>query len=113
MCKKSLTTKEMIKTLRYKANNIKAHIEPEFFFEVANRLEKQVAKKPKVLINDKDVKVGCVTFRKGVKTYKCICGCWITLSQDYCNCCGQKLDWSEVIDGNENKGYKPKFKYRI
>ena len=58
-------------------------------------LEKQIAKKPTVLINDKDVKVGCVTFRKGVKTYKCVCGYWVTLSQDYCNHCGQKIDWSE------------------
>lgn len=56
-------------------------------------LEKQIAKKPTVLINDKDVKVGCITFRKGVKTYKCTCGCWLTLSQDYCSQCGQKLDW--------------------
>ncbi len=55
-------------------------------------LEKQIAKKPTVLINDKDVKVGCVTFRKGVKTYKCTCGCWVTLSQNYCSQCGQKLD---------------------
>lgn len=31
---------EMIEKLRYKANNIKAHIEPEFFNEVADRLEK-------------------------------------------------------------------------
>jgi len=28
----------MIETLRYKANNIKAKIEPQFFNEVANRL---------------------------------------------------------------------------
>ena len=59
-------------------------------------LEKQIAKKPTVLINDKDVKIGCVTFRKGVKTYKCNCGCWVTLSQDYCSQCGQKLYWNEV-----------------
>ena len=32
---------EMIEKLRYKANNIKAHIEPEFFNEVADELEKQ------------------------------------------------------------------------
>ena len=32
---------EMIEKLRYKANNIKAKIEPEFFNEVADRLEKQ------------------------------------------------------------------------
>ena len=35
-----MTTKEMIETLRYKANNIKAKIEPEFFNDVADRLEK-------------------------------------------------------------------------
>lgn len=34
-----METKEMIEKLRYKANNIKAHIEPEFFNEVADRLE--------------------------------------------------------------------------
>ena len=56
-------------------------------------LEKQIAMKPTVLLNDKDVKVGCVTFRKGVKTYKCVCGYWVTLSQDYCSRCGQKIDW--------------------
>jgi hypothetical protein len=31
---------EMIETLRYKAMNIKAKIEPDFFYEVADRLEK-------------------------------------------------------------------------
>ena len=34
-----MNDKEMIKKLRYKANNIKAKIEPEFFNEVADRLE--------------------------------------------------------------------------
>lgn len=32
---------EMIKGLRYKAENIKAHMEPEFFTEVADYLESQ------------------------------------------------------------------------
>ena len=36
-----MTKEEMIEKLRYKANNIKAKIEPEFFNEVADRLEKQ------------------------------------------------------------------------
>ena len=36
-----MTKEEMIEKLRYKANNIKAHIEPEFFNEVADVLEKQ------------------------------------------------------------------------
>ena len=34
-----MTTKEMIETLRYKAENIKAHIEPEFFNVVAECME--------------------------------------------------------------------------
>ena len=34
-----VTTKEMIETLRYKAENIKAKIDPEFFNEVADALE--------------------------------------------------------------------------
>ena len=35
-----MTTNEMIEKLRYKAENIKAHIEPEFFNDVADVLEK-------------------------------------------------------------------------
>lgn len=36
-----MTKDEMIKGLRYKAANIKAHMEPEFFSEVADYLEEQ------------------------------------------------------------------------
>lgn len=36
-----MTKDEMIKGLRYKAENIKAHMEPEFFAEVADYLESQ------------------------------------------------------------------------
>lgn len=36
-----MTKDEMIKGLRYKAENIKAHMEPEFFAEVADYLEEQ------------------------------------------------------------------------
>lgn len=35
-----MTKEEMIKTLRYKSENIKAHIVPEFFLIVADELEK-------------------------------------------------------------------------
>ena len=35
-----MTTNEMIEKLRYKAENIKAHIEPQFFNDVADELEK-------------------------------------------------------------------------
>ena len=77
-------------------DNDRIALYPEEVQMCIKALEKQIAKKPIVLINDKDVKVGCVTFRKGVKTYKCTCGCWLTLSQDYCSQCGQKLYWNEV-----------------
>ena len=91
-----MTTKELAKDLK---EHIGCGVEVPLYDEelevVVEALEKQIAKKPTVLINDKDVKVGCITFRKGVKTYKCTCGCWVTLSQDYCVECGQKLDWSE------------------
>ena len=46
-----MTSEDMIEKLRYKANNIKAKIEPEFFFEVAKRLEKQVAKELHIYAN--------------------------------------------------------------
>jgi hypothetical protein len=36
-----MTKDEMIKGLRYKAENIKAHMEPEFFAEIADYLESQ------------------------------------------------------------------------
>lgn len=36
-----MTKDEMIKGLRYKAENIKAHMKPEFFTEVADYLEGQ------------------------------------------------------------------------
>ena len=88
-----MNDKEMIEKLRYKANNIKAKIEPEFFNEVADRLEKQVAKKPIQQSTDE-------------KTHhKCVCGTILRTDYTdirqgyipaYCSHCGQKLDRSEV-----------------
>lgn len=43
-----MTTNGMIETLIYEAENIKAHIESEFFNEVADRLEKLIEKKTKI-----------------------------------------------------------------
>lgn len=36
---KEVSTETLIDILRFKANNIKTHIEPEFFNDVADRLE--------------------------------------------------------------------------
>ena len=76
-----MTTKEMIETLRYKAENIKAHIEPEFFNDVADGLEKQVAKKLVVWDNGTQHCPNC----EHDLTY-------ISSEDEYCCRCGQKLE---------------------
>jgi hypothetical protein len=63
-------------------------------------LEKQVAKKPKIIyehIEDNglyDLSFMCLSCDMNIigQYYR----------PSYCKLCGQKLDWSEVIDGNEN-----------
>lgn len=84
---------EMIEKLRYKANNIKAHIEPEFFNEVADRLEKQVAKKIERYGSNI---IGEMTFN----CPSCNLEYYVTDYEDfnYCPNCGQKMDWSEADD---------------
>ena len=76
-----MTTKEMIETLRYKAENIKAHIEPEFFNDVADGLEKQVAKKLVVWDNGTQHCPNC----EHDLTY-------ISSEDEYCCRCGQRLE---------------------
>lgn len=63
-----MTTKEMIKILRYKADNIKAKIEPEFFNEVADRLKK-------IENENVDLKCRCKTFGQGTFCEVCILEC--------------------------------------
>lgn len=78
-----MTTKEMIETLRYKAENIKAHIESEFFNEVADRLEKLIAKKTKIY-NDKYFDMfDCPNCKETFDAWE---------GYSYCPECGQKLD---------------------
>jgi hypothetical protein len=67
--------KEMIETLRYKANNIKAKIEPEFFNEVAERLEKQVAKDIHIYANGTEHCPSCDANLTGMGFRYCVeCG---------------------------------------
>ena len=81
-----MTTKEMIETLRYKAENIKAHIEPEFFNDVADELEKQIAKKPRIIgVSDDAEYMKCPQCRLTTALYS-------NMRPDYCPKCGQKLD---------------------
>lgn len=57
--------------------------------------EKQRVKKPSVLVNDHDVKIGHAIYKKGTKTYKCDCGGWIGKIHKFCPDCGQAIDWME------------------
>lgn len=86
-----MTTNEMIEKLRYKANNIKAHIEPEFFSMVADIVEKQKSEKiNKVIPIDRyESENECPncgnTLEKSMNEFNC----------EYCHWCGQRIDWSE------------------
>lgn len=57
---KEVSTQTLIDILRFKANNIKAHIEPEFFNDVADRLEILIKKK----VVDKDVRYNMKDFKE-------------------------------------------------
>ena len=89
-----MTTKEMIEILRYKADNIKTKIEPEFFNEVADKLEKQVAKNPYLWGDgyyNGELIIDMYDCPNCERTYEIECD-----DYKYCPNCGQKLDWSEV-----------------
>lgn len=61
-------------------------------------LKKQIPKKPLVLKNDEDIKIGAGTWGAGVTVYQCSrCNSFISRSSDYCNKCGQALDWSDEL----------------
>ena len=70
-----MTTKEMIETLIYKGTNIKSKIEPDFFFEVAERLEKQVAKDMHIYANGTEHCPSCDANLTGMGFKYCVeCG---------------------------------------
>lgn len=56
-------------------------------------ISKQIPRKVIRQRNSNDIKIGNVTFTKGVTTYKCPeCKNWLTGTETYCCFCGQKLD---------------------
>ena len=77
-----MTTKEMIEILRYKAENIKAKIEPEFFNEVAETLERQIPKQLHRYENGTDHCPYCDYDNTALGFKVCVE-------------CGQVLDWSK------------------
>ena len=59
-------------------------------------LEKQIPKKPVEIINDNECKIGARIIHKGTVAQKCpICDSFTSRSCNYCQKCGQSLDWSE------------------
>lgn len=70
-----MITKEMIETLIYKGTNIKAKIESDFFFEVADRLEKQKAKDIHIYANGTEHCPNCDANLTGMGFKYCVeCG---------------------------------------
>lgn len=59
-------------------------------------LEYRIPKKPSMIKANEDVKIGAGIWKAGVPIYKCSrCNSFISRSSDYCNKCGQALDWSD------------------
>ena len=88
---KKVSIETMIDMLRYKAENIKAHIEPEFFNDVTDVLEREKAEKiNKVLpVTPDESENECPncgnTLDLAMNEFNC----------EYCHWCGKKLDWSD------------------
>lgn len=60
-------------------------------------LEYRTPKKTVSLKANKDIKIGAGTWKKSVAVYKCpCCNSFISYSSDFCNKCGQALDWSDT-----------------
>lgn len=56
----------------------------------------RIKKKPLIIKNDKDIKVGSAIWKAGVPIYKCSqCNGFISRSNKFCTDCGQALDWSD------------------
>ena len=59
-------------------------------------LEKQMPKKPIEIINDNECQIGARIIPKGTVAQKCpVCDSFTSRSCNYCQKCGQALDWSD------------------
>lgn len=58
--------------------------------------QKQIPKKPVEIINDNECQIGARIIPKGAIAHKCpVCDSFTSRSCNYCQKCGQALDWSE------------------
>ena len=63
---------------------------------IISACEKQTPKKPIEIINDNEYKIGARIIPKGAVAQKCpICDSFTSRSCNYCQKCGQALDWSD------------------
>lgn len=72
------------------------YISCEDYGVIKTVLELQIPKKPLIIKNDKDIKLGYAIWKAGVPIYKCSqCNDFISRSNKFCTDCGQALDWSD------------------
>lgn len=59
-------------------------------------LQRQIPQKIKDEIFDKDKRIGHVVFKAGTRVHHCpVCHGMITASSNFCNRCGQAMDWED------------------
>ncbi len=66
--------------------------------EAIESLKKQIPKEPVHMINEKDTKIGNITFKAGTMGYKCQCGQYLRPFQKYCHECSLAQDWSKLSE---------------
>lgn len=85
---------EEIKTLQ---NMKEIRDECDIVFCIHELIARATAKKPEVMVRDEDTKIGHITFKKGVKVYKCgACGEWLTRTCKCCPKCGREVLWEGI-----------------
>lgn len=59
--------------------------------------ERDTEKKPQVHVNNEDVKIGAILFKKGIKAYRCpACNRLLIYGDKFCRDCGQHLKWGST-----------------
>lgn len=67
--------------------------------QIAALKERCTEKEPKVHVNNEDVKIGAILFRKGTKAYQCpVCNRLLIYGDKFCRDCGQQLRWGDADD---------------